>query len=290
MYHSIVFNELRLHCRKYIESLENWSRRLIHEQLTNEYGDNYYDAVGINNEMIINKEIRRQADRLINENPDRFFRFVDTLFLDDIIYILCHPKFYKKLFKEALDISYPLGREEVRVFLKRIIPARNALCHANPISMRQAEQVICYCNDFVFGLREYYRKKGAESMWNIPKIIKAVDSLGNVYFPKTGAEDSPSKNFCPSKEGVFCIGDTYSLELEIDPSFDPSEYAIKWFESLFNERKDLQNQLTYSKTFTIKDVKQAFHIQAKIISSNEWHKFTGYDDDLNIRLSILPPM
>ena len=291
MYISTDLDESRRICRNHIESLELWSRRLIHEQLSLKYGNDYFNAKNLNGDNIINKSIRKTADKLKNEDPQRFPRHVDTLLLDDIIRILCNPNFYKDLFKEALDINYRQGREEVREYLKRLIPIRNALCHSNPISTRQAEQVICYSNDFIYGVREYYRAKGLETMWNIPQIIKATDSLGNVYFPKIENKDHPQKYFDIRKmNGIFQVGDSYSITLEIDPSFERSDYTVKWSVPHLGEREDFLNSLSYSKTFTIDDVKQTFQIHASITSIESWHKYSGYDDDLNIYVTVLPPI
>jgi len=288
MYHTIDVDELRSYCRKHIESLEHWARRLIHEQLTNKYGNNYFNAVNTNNEHIINKSIRQQAERLLKASPQRFNRLVDTLFLEDIIYFLCNHNFYKELFKQALDYSYPQGKDEVHEFLKRIIPIRNALCHSNPISIRQAEQVICYCNDFIAGLKEYYTLKGTEKMWNVPCIIKATDSLGNVFLPE--GTNYSSQHLDLRDKNDFRIGDTYSVAIEVDPSFANESYNIKWFEyEPYVDREDLYDSLRYSKTFEQCNVAQTFAIYVDIVSKNNWHKFTSYDDRLIIFLTIFPP-
>ena len=164
---------------------------------------------------------------MLAKEPQRFQRLVDTLFLEDIIYILCKHSLYKELFKEALDYNYPQGLDEVREFLNRIVPIRNALSHSNPISVRQAEQAICYSNDFIDGLKKYYTQKGLEKMWNVPSIIKVTDSLGNVFYPS----DAIARTiFIKDKNGVFRVGDTYKISVEIDPSFEPSSYNVEWNE------------------------------------------------------------
>ena len=80
---------------------------------------------------------------MLVENSQIFSRPIDTLYLDEIIYVLCKKKLYNENFKEFLKIMYPNGAEEVRTFLKRLIPIRNKLSHANPLSIREAEQCIC---------------------------------------------------------------------------------------------------------------------------------------------------
>ena len=86
------------------------------------------------------------------------------------------------------------------------------------------------------------------------------------------------------------MGDSYSITLEIDPSFERSDYTVKWSVPHLGEREDFLNSLSYSKTFTIDDVKQTFQIHASITSIESWHKYSGYDDDLNIYVTVLPPI
>ena len=144
---------------------------------------------------------------------------MDTLFIDDIIYILCHSTLYKSLFKEALDEIYPDGCSEVRTILSRLVPIRNSLSHSNPISIHQVERVLCYTHDFIEGLKIYYTKKGKEKMWNVPSIIKVKDSLGNVF---ENLNNDKHTIVLEVNQQLYC-GDSYSVEVEIDPSFSKSK-------------------------------------------------------------------
>ena len=76
---------------------------------------------------------------------------------------------YKDVFKIVLDNIYPDGCDEARTYLKRLVPIRNKLSHSNPISIREAERVICYCNDFVDGIKGYFEKKGMGNMITVQK-------------------------------------------------------------------------------------------------------------------------
>ena len=166
MYHICTEEELRTFCRQSIESLEMWARRLIHEELTEKYGTDYINHKTSEENYLIKNEVRDHVQTMWQNNNGRFHRTVDTLFFEHIIYFLCNPAFYRDMFGKALNYAYPNGCNEARVFLKRITPIRNALSHSNPISIRQAEQAICYSHDFVEGLKKYYKEKGEEEMWN----------------------------------------------------------------------------------------------------------------------------
>ncbi len=285
MYHEYTQEELRSFCRTNIETLEVWARRLIHEQMVTEYGNDYIDKK-VKEEFIVKKDIRNHIKSMLEKEPDRFKRPVDTLFIDQIIYFLCNPKWYKKLFKTALDYAYPQGRDEVREFLTRLIPIRNPLSHSNPISIHQVEQAICYSHDFVEGLKQYYKDRGEEQVWNVPRIIRIKDSFGNTFEnPEDGLIGQTIFNV---NNEIHCY-DTYSVEVEVDSSFEQSEYVIKW---AFNNHNTTQfeNQTKFSASFTPVDVAEKTYIWCELISNKEWHKYRTYDNKVAIGLTVLPPI
>ena len=284
MYHEYTQEELRSYCRKSIETLEIWARNLIHEKMVAEYGADYIGLKTSNNEPLVKKEICNHIKSMIDKEPERFKRPVDTLFLDHIVYFLCNHKWYKKLFKDALDYIYPQGKDEAREFLNRLVPIRNPLSHSNPISIRQVEQAICYSHDFVEGLKKYYKDKGEEQVWNVPRIVKVKDSLGNVF-------DNPTDGITGSifviKEPFYC-GDKYSVEIEVDPSFSKDEYDIIWTNYSRNRQTAFKNSFKYDITFGAKDIAQLHIIEATIIQKKEWHKYTYHDCKICLHLTVLP--
>ena len=286
MYHEYTQEELRSYCKSNIESLEIWARRLIHEQMLTEYGLNYIDVKVSEDEYLIKKDIRNHINTMLAKEPGRFKRPVDTLFTEHIIYFLCNPKWYKMLFKPALDYIYPQGKDEAREFLSRLIPIRNPLSHSNPITMHDVERAICYSHDFIEGLKMYYKDKGEEQMWNVPRIIKIKDSFGNVFENPSDSRYGGS-NF--SIRQPLNVGDTYSVEIEVDPSFNENDYCIKWQHSIFTNNTEFENKKKYTHTFTVKDVSKSFSIQCKIIQNKDWHKYSTYDGEISLSLTVLPP-
>ena len=130
IYEACTTEELRSYCRTTIESLELWGRRLIDDLMTTEYGIDYLHAKLPNGEGVIKNDRLKRLEQRRQDEPQRFVRWVDTLFLDDIRYILCKELFYKRLFKPALDHIYKQGRDEADYYLQEIEPIRNNLCHA----------------------------------------------------------------------------------------------------------------------------------------------------------------
>ena len=293
-------DEIRSVCRKEIESLEHWTRRLVHETLTTQYGDNYFSHKD-NDEPLIKKEIASRVNRMREKNPRDFPRPIDAFFLGDIIYVLCKKSLYDTYFKAALCNAYPQGNEEVRFFLERIETIRNKLAHANPISVREAEQVICYSHDVIDSLRAYYRVTGREKDYNVPMFIRAIDSQGNIFLPK--GEDCPLELCIDTSKTVIakesCIklraGETYGISIVVDPAFDPSSYSLKWTvlcglagDNYYNEWKNV-TQIDFP--VLNKTVGSYFEITCRLITHKDWHKHNWYDDCFELRVyNVLPPI
>ena len=281
--------EKRSICKKEIENLENWLRRLVHESFSREYGNNYLEYKDKNNNYLIKTEIRQKVKSLINKELKRFPRNIDAFFLPDLIYIICRVNLYNKFFKVPFTKAFPEGRNEARTFLQRLEPPRNALSHANPISDRQAEQVICYCHDIIESLKEYYFKMGKECEYNVPRIIKITDFLGNtIHLNELG--DSPVYYWhLRDRKNYLRPGDKFRIEIEIDPSFKNSSYTVKWGIQSENINA-FTNKTKISFEINVEHVGDFFNVMCKIISSKNWHKYGNWDDCDYICYNDLPPL
>ncbi len=280
MFYDITQEELRSTCKQNIESLEIWARRIIHEELCHSYGTDYFNYRFESGEYLVKNDIREKAKYMQQKEPHRFLRYVDTLFLDEIIYFLCKPTLYLQNFKKMLDIKYPQGVEEVREFLGRLIPIRNALSHSNPISVRDVEMAICYSNDFIDGVKTYYLNEGKEKMWNVPTILKATDSAGNILYTNS---DGVAKI-----HPHFYAGDTYTVYIEIDPSFAPSEYSIKWLKNDSISIPEYANSASCTVTFSNSDVSENWSLICEVTSNKDWHKKGDCDDWLRLTITVYP--
>jgi len=272
--------EKRSICKKEIENLENWLRRLAHELLSKEYGKNYLEHQDENNNYLISRKIMQAVNNRIQKEPERFSRCIDAFFLSDLIYIICKDDLYNKFFKDPLSKAFPDGNNEARTFLERLVDPRNALSHAHPISNRQAEQVVCY---------EYYFKMGTEHEFNVPSIIKITDSFGNSIHSHELKEISTDIwNLADNRKNYLFPGDNLGIEIEVDPSFEPSSYIIKWI--IKNEYIEKYNNKTRI-SFKIgeKHVGELCIVKCFIISNKNWHKHNTYDDSISIFYKVLPP-
>ncbi|WP_299671998.1 hypothetical protein [uncultured Polaribacter sp.] len=288
MYYNFSENELRSICKTYLESFEKWARLVIHEILTDNIGSNYFyhSNNGVNlfkKELIENVEKRRSKDSLRYKKP------VDALLLDDIIYILCKPELYKKYFSPFLISMYPNGKEEVRTFLSRLIPIRNKLSHSNNLSIRESEQCVCYCNDFIECVKEYFKMTNKNKTFNVPTIIKAIDSLGNEYIlsKETVVQHITILGVSDNSMKKFSLGEKFSIEITTDPSFEDSEFTLKW--KNINGVEVLNNGKKVNITISNELIGIRSIVNCILTSKNEWHRESNaYDQNVMFTFSALP--
>lgn len=118
MYHEYTQEQLRAYSRTCIETLETWARQLIHERMTEKYGDNYILLQFDDGNFLVNKDIRVHVSRMLSSEPDRFHRPIDTLFFEHIIYFLSNEQWYKELFREPLVMFILKEQKKFGCFLK----------------------------------------------------------------------------------------------------------------------------------------------------------------------------
>lgn len=286
MYHEYNEETLRAYCRTGIEALEKWARLIIDRELTIEYGHNYFDSKMENDDPVVKKEINDKATNMMMKHPDRFKRKIDTLFLDEIIYLLCKVQLYKKVFKKVLDEIYPDGHAEARTYLNRLVPIRNKLSHSNPISIREAERAICYSHDFIDGVKSYFAKIGETQMYNVPQAIKLSDSFGGEYILENKDILETIKIVDENKTlRMINVGDRVSFRLTMDPSFQEDSYEISWQvkDGVCLKGKEITCDITEDMVGT------NHHIICCINQNKKWHKYGFVDQRFIVVIQVLPP-
>lgn len=289
MYYKFREDELRSICRTHLEAFEKWARLVVHKVLSKHIGSEYFFLTYPDGNLILKKELIVKAKNMMQTEPMRFPNAVDTLFLEDIIYILCRQDLYKSYFSTFLRKMYPEGMSELKTFLSRLIPIRNKLSHSNPFSIRDAEQCVCYCNDFIDCVKEYFMMTNQEKEFNIPTILKVVDSLGNEYQIKDGRAGE-TLNIIDPNTGmmrVFYLGDQFSLELTLDPSFEESSYRLSWMPQrgmeVLNDGKKII--VTINENLIGDEV----ILWCTLVTTNSWHRYLNYDQQLIVHFRALPP-
>jgi hypothetical protein len=281
--------DLRDGCRARLEMLELWLRRLIHEQFEQIYSNDILNAKNALGEFILKKQIRENIEKHLQERPGRYKRPVDAALLDDLITIICKPDTYESCFATALKDAFPLGNEEARNFLNRLLAPRNHLSHANPISIRQAEQVICYSNDVVHALRNFYAMKGKADAYNAPSILRVWDSFGHMEHAQV-AQAGMTHRFDYSDDPASQLrpGDTLTIEIEVDPSFSDEGFIVKWSSMYVDQRGE--RLVKFVLPVENRHVGRELPIDIKIISHQDWHRHQVWDDFWWVCYRVLPPM
>lgn len=291
MYNNINIDLIRSECKNIIENLELWLRNLIDNELSERYGSNYLDFSNDKGVRLIKNEIVKDALARKSSDTSRYPRVIDAMLLDDEIKIICNPTLYKEFFGLALSSAFPDGNDVARTFLNRLIPIRNKLYHSNPISIREAEKVICYSNDIIDSIKFYYMSKNKEKIYNAPTIIKLVDSFGNTFHSTQIQRNNTGRGYCETRDiekNTLYSGDKISIEVEIDPSFNSSDYTIDW---VFDKKETSTYEENTNKiTINIENqhVREDFAIYCLIKSKEEWHRCGDVDDSVSILYKIAP--
>lgn len=287
MYYTLNQDELRIIVKNAIENFELWARRFIDKKLVAKYGTKWYDYKE-NGEALINSKLKAHIKRMLEQEPSRCPRAVDTLLIADVIKLLCRKDLYNSCFKDALKNAYPQGNDEAREFLMQLVPIRNKLNHASHISVREAEKAICYANDFIDCLKKYYIKEGYEKMYNVPVIVRIADSSGNEFMDSQISRNSTGTGHCEPNESLNIItaGEHFSIEANVDPSFEKSTYSISWF---YNNQWIDGNKLTI--TLSENDICINFTLYCRVISNQHaWHRCGEVDDCVSITYKVVPPV
>jgi hypothetical protein len=282
---------IRSACKEKLESLEHWLRRLIDDTLAPVFGDYfvYRDSKGNN---LIRADIAKSVDARRLREPSRYSRKIDAVLLDDAVAIVCKPELFNAHFRPALEAAFPNGREAARTYLNRIVAPRNHLAHSNAISNRDAERIICYSNDVIDSLKQYYRNRGMQQDYDVPLILRVSDSFGQTF---TRAQcnhlvDGRILLELNNKPHLYLRpGDTYSADVEVDPAYDPSSYSLNWASTRGLTCADTGRKLAL--TIENRFVGQQFDLQCHVRTKRDWHRMsTGMDDFLLIYLKVLPPV
>lgn len=289
--YTLTEKDLRDHCKRAIESLEMWMRRLIHQGLSCAYGVNYLDATRLSGDRIINGDLARKLQAMMASEPNRFPTPIDAALLDDTIALLCNPELYKTHFKSALQEAFPDGCKEARTFLTRLIPIRNSLSHSNVISIHDAYRALCYSHDVIQSIKNYYKAMNMQQQFNVPTIVRVADSLRHsVSFSATNRnpEGFGMLDYSRDNRVILCCGDTLSIEVEVDPTFDPSTYDIEWL--IANVGGPRMRGPKFVLLLEERYVSTRFCAVCRIISNANWHKLGTHDDQIDIAYRVLPPV
>lgn len=282
--HLLPSEVIRTSCRQRLESCELWLRRLIHDALIAEFGADYIETATLNGQSLFRSDIRNYVTSRLAAKNHGFSRPIDTLLLDHLCSIICKEEAFQKYFAPAIRHGFPTGKEHLRLILMRLVPIRNALSHANPISLHDAERALCYCDDIIAALTEYYASLGMSQEFDAPSFTRYSDSAGRVrYLTKTDEQ----LNF--TADTAFRSGDSVRFEVDVDGHYSPEKYIVRWqVGNTPNPEQVEGNQLSF--TLLPRHVSTHFVIFVSVISKNSWHRHGSHDARLVLVYRVLPPL
>jgi len=279
--------ERRETARRHLDSAESWLRSIIELQLSQAYGTQYFKANVPTGENLISSKIRKNVAHRRQKEPNRFQRDIDATMLNEAVDIVLHPNTYRDYFQSALSHAYPDGKNEARTFLKRLITHRDRLAHGGTCSIHDLEQCACYANDLIDSLKTFIRGLQMAREFNVPTFTRVVDSNGNDF--RLSLPDDSQGNFLDFRntdKGVLYPGDVICLEVEVDESFDPSEYSVKWL--TFNGDSGQGQHIEF--VVEPRHVGEQMDVRFEVISNKDWHRLLGgCDDRLDLRYRVNPP-
>jgi hypothetical protein len=85
--------------------------------------------------------------------------------------------------------------------------------------------------DVIRELKSYYAGVGMTEQYNVPTVIRVSDSLGHVVhlsMANRHAQGFGMVDYSNDPSAYLRCGDSISIEVDVDPAFDPSEYDIRW--------------------------------------------------------------
>ena len=199
---------------------------------------------------------------------------------------MCKPDLYEAFFKQGLKEAFG-GNDSLRPMLLRLIDPRNSLSHANPISVHDAYRALCYSGDVLQSLKKYYSGRGMAQQYNVPTILRVRDSFGHVTHMAT--RENRVVDFSNNPPLYLTCGERLSLEVEVDPSFDASEYDVRWSAMASVFVNDMAVGHKFALVLEPRHVSTQLTIQCTVISHKPWHKEGAHDDILVVYYRVLPP-
>lgn len=227
MLHQFSQDQLRNACRATIETLEYWLRRVVDAILRENFGDGYLDYKIKDKEPIIKPQVLKDIRARVAKESKRYTREIDAAMLHHLVDIICHPALYQSCFRVVFHEAFPEGEAEARTFFNRLLTPRNHLSHANSISIRQAERVICYAHDIIDSIKQYYIRQKINMEFNVPRFIKYNDHFGNEIYFDQNKDGYQFVQF--NKEPIYYLrpGEILSIEVTVDETFPVALLIIK---------------------------------------------------------------
>lgn len=124
--------------------------------------------------------------------------------------------------------------------------------------------------------------------YDVPKIIRMVDNLGNESHLENVSENINMRNidWRAAGRGDLRPGDTLVVEVEVDPSFEDVGYEVTWH--VFGGENGSGPLARIA--IQVNHVAEQFELAFQVRSQRDWHRFGQCDDGLTLLYRVLPPI
>ena len=139
-------------------------------------------------------------------------------------------------------------------------------------------------------MKKYYVSTNMQRQFNVPKIIHVIELLGHaVSFSVTDRLPAgPGMlDYSRDDKAILYCGDTLSIEVEVDPTFDPSTYEIEWLIANIGGPRIVGPKFVLF--LEERYVSIRFCVVCRIATTANWHKLGTHDDQIDIAYRVLPP-
>ena len=268
--------------RRYLDGAEHWLRRVAHHQFSKELGPSYLSSGPWDKDFV------DRISKKLSQLPAIPRREIDATTFGELIHVICYNNAWQRRFADAFPDAFPPGSETARFFLLRLKDIRNKVSHGRGCSAHELARAICYTDDLITSLQAFFRKENMDRQFNVPMIVKYVDSNGNESNLEGVSNDINSRiiDWREGAIGDLWPGDTLVAEVEIDPSFSSEGYKVRWGISgaLCSGAGRVATVLIGTS-----HVGEQFELHFEVVSNNEWHRQHGLDDRLTLIFRVLPP-
>jgi hypothetical protein len=232
------------------------------------------------------RDLIQRISAKIQSQPAIFSREIDATTFDQLVDIVCHPAHWDS-FKNALAAAYPDGAHEARTFLTRIQDIRNHVAHLRPCSVRQLEQALCYSNDLADSIKAHFQETNMAKEFYVPTFVSFTDSLGNAGNFTPSEWSFRGEDLSTNAHKRLFPHEVLTLDLDVDPSFDPSTYSVTWL--IKTHPQDQGSGKKAVVPITEAHIGQRMEIQFKLVTTNSWHRnSSGEDDIMDLYYRVLP--
>jgi hypothetical protein len=123
--------------------------------------------------------------------------------------------------------------------------------------------------------------------YDVPMIVRFIDNRGNESHLEGLSTNVHLRilDLRPSGRADLYPGDILVAEVEVDQSYDESEYHLFW--RVTGSQRTQERRARFQ--LENRHVSEQFELGFDVVSKRDWHRQSGVDDRLTLLYRVLPP-